>query len=161
MIDLLSFITSQLGQRQAAAESAADRALREKLSNSQLDLSRDEMTQRNLQFLKEFGLRKDTAGQENQLAKDRLLASLAESFKSPDLLNLIGNKFGVPGLGYRTFMGGDDGVPAGVGASPRLSRSRVDFQSPAVTWPRLDNTLERTLPWRISPFASYANGTGY
>ncbi len=116
MIDLLSFITSTLGRRQQAsqfdknlAEEQAQRAQQESQFSRNYGLDQNRLTQQESQFARNYGLDEKKLAEakldseaNRKLQQQQLLASIADKFNSPDVLNLLGNQLGVPGLGYRT-----------------------------------------------------------
>lgn len=168
MLDLLSFVTNQLAQRQQAEQASASRALQQKLAEEELaqrqsqflkdlgfreeslhtqtGLSRDEMAQRNAQFLKNLGFQEGRAKAEDALNRDKMLFSLAERYPSPQLLSLLGGRYGVPSLGSEALFGNGGTVGAGL---PRMTLPGVSH-----------TTLEDALPWRSSILTGFGLGRG-
>lgn len=130
MIDLLGFLSGVLGRRQAEsqfgrslAEQQADRALKQKLSEAEMAQNESQfgrnLGQRASEFTKTYGLDEKRLAQaateaeaNRKLQESQLLGNLADKFSSPELLNLVGQRYGLPNLGYRTNFNNQATSPA-------------------------------------------------
>ena len=153
MIDLLGFLTGTLSRRQqesqfgrSLAEQQADRALKERLAQAEMAQQESQfgrnLGQRSNEFTKTFGLDEKRLAQaaaeseaNRKLQESQLLGNLADKFSSPDLLNLLGQRYGLPGLGYRTNFNN---------ASSGYAPSRSNVVSTGVIEPSLyDRSMQR------------------